>query len=175
MTRPLPTDHSDFYARYVNMVPETDLLAAMRAQAPLTRAAVLAFADRPDQAYAPGKWTVRQVLGHMTDTERVFGYRALAFARGDTSPLPGFAQDDWMDSAEFGRYTLEDLLTEFEAVRVGHLSWLSHLPEAAWERRGTASGQGVTVRSLAYMLLGHERAHVEGLNERYSGRKGQRG
>lgn len=169
MTRPLPTDHSEFHARYVNMVPETDLLAAMRDQTSITRAAVLAFAGRPDHAYAPGKWTVRQMLGHMLDTERVFGYRALSFARGDASPLPGFEQDDWMAAADFSLYSLEDLLAEFETVRSGHHSWLSHLPDTAWERRGVASGQTVTVRSLAYMLLGHERAHVQILNEQYSG------
>ncbi len=168
MTRPAATDHSEFHARYVNMVPETDLLAAMQAQTPLTRAAVLAFAGRPDHAYAPGKWSVRQMLGHMTDTERVFGYRALSFARGDASPLPGFEQDDWMAAADLSRYSLEDLLTEFGTVRAGHLSWLSHLSGDAWERRGVASGQTVTVRALAYMLLGHERAHIEILRERYS-------
>ena len=166
--RPLPTDHSEFHARYVNMVPEPDLLAAVRVQTPLTRAAVLAFSDRPDHAYAPGKWSVRQMLGHMTDTERVFGFRALSFARGDASPLPGFEQDDWMAATDFGSYSLPDLLAEFETVRAGHTSWLSHLPDTAWERRGVASGQGVTVRSLAYMLLGHERAHVGILRERYS-------
>ncbi|GGJ73543.1 DinB family protein [Deinococcus aquiradiocola] len=166
-TRPQPGDHSEFHARYVNLVPETDVLAAMQAQAPVTRAALLAFADRPDHAYAPGKWTVRQVLGHMTDTERVFGYRALSFARADTSPLPGFEQDDWMATTDFGTYRLPDLLTEFETVRAGHLSWLTHLPDAAWEGRGVASGQSVTVRSLAFMLLGHERAHLQILQERY--------
>jgi hypothetical protein len=168
MTRPASGDHSEFHARYVNLVPEDDLLAALRAQTSATRVAVLAFSDRPDHCYAPGKWSVKQVLGHMTDTERVFGYRALSFARGDTSPLPGFEQDDWMKAADFSAYRLEDLLTEFETVRAGHRSWLAHLPDAAWERRGVASGQGVTVRALAYMLLGHERAHVQILRERYA-------
>ena len=167
MTRPLPSDHSEFQARYVNLVPEQGLLSAMHAQEAVTRAAFLAFADHPDHAYAPGKWTVRQMLGHMTDTERVFGFRALSFARGDASPLPGFEQDDWIGAADFGLYTLPELLSEFQTVRAGHLSWLSHLPEAAWERRGVASGQTVTVRALAYMLLGHERAHVQTLKTRY--------
>lgn len=167
MTRPAATDHSEFHARYVNLVPEADLLAAMRAQEAVTREAFMAFAEQPGHTYAPGKWTVRQMLGHMTDTERVFGSRALFFARGDASPLPGFEQDDWMAAADFGTYTLEALLAEFQTVRAGHLSWLAHLPETAWERRGVASGQAVTVRALAYMLLGHERAHVEILKERY--------
>ncbi len=168
MTRPAPTDHSEFHARYVNLVPETDLLSAMRAQAAVTQATVLAFADRPDHTYAPGRWTVRQVLGHMADTERIFGYRALSIARGDAAPLPGVEQDGWMANSDFGRSSLEDLLAEFQAVRVGNLFLLKGFTPAAWERRGVASGHAVMVRALAYMLLGHERAHLEVLRERYS-------
>ena len=168
MTRPAPTDHSEFHARYVNLVPEDDVLAAMHEQSAMTQAQVLAFAPCPEHRYAPGKWTVRQVLGHMADTERVFGYRALSIARGDPAPLPGFDQDDWMAQADFDTSSLEDLLAEFQAVRTGNLYLLNGLTPAAWERRGTASGHAVTVRALAYMLLGHERAHLDVLRERYS-------
>ena len=168
MTRPTSADHSEFHARYVNLVPETDLLSAMRAQAAVTQAAFLAFADRPDHRYAPGKWSVRQVLGHMADTERIFGYRALSIARGDAAPLPGVEQDDWMANSDFGTSSLEDLLAGFQAVRTGNLYLLSGFTPAAWERRGVASGYAVTVRALAYMLLGHERAHLEMLRKYYS-------
>lgn len=167
MTRPAPTDHSEFHARYVNLVPEDDVLGAMREQTSATQAQVLAFADRPDHSYAPGKWSVRQVLGHMGDTERVFGYRALSIARGDPAPLPGMEQDDWMRFADFDASSLEDLLAGFQAARVSNLYLLGGLSPAAWERRGTASGHAVTVRALAYMLLGHERAHLGVLRERY--------
>jgi DinB superfamily len=167
MTRPAPTDHSEFHARYVNLVPEDDLLTAMRGQTSATQAQVLAFAGRPDHRYAPGKWSVRQVLGHMADTERIFGYRALSVARGDPAPLPGVEQDDWMAASTFGSSSLEDLLAEFQAVRTGNLYLLGGLTPVAWERRGTASGHTVTVRALAYMLLGHERAHLDVLRERY--------
>lgn len=167
MTRPTSADHSEFHARYVNLVPETDLLSAMQAQAPVTQAAFLTFADRPHHHYAPGKWTVRQVLGHMSDTERIFGYRSLSIARGDAAPLPGVEQDEWMANSDFGTSSLEDLLAGFQAARTSNLYLLCHLPEAAWERRGVASGHTVTVRALAYMLLGHERAHLEVLRERY--------
>ena len=168
MTRPHTSDHSEFHARYVNLVPETDLLSAMRAQAAVTQAAFLAFADRPDHPYAPGKWSVRQVLGHMADTERILGYRALSIARGDAAPLPGVEQDDWMANSDFGACRLEDLLAGFQAVRTGNLYLLSGFTPAAWERRGVASGHAVTVRALAYMLLGHERAHLEMLRKSYS-------
>ena len=167
MTRPQPSDHSDFHAWYVNLVPETDLLTAMRAQAAVTQAALLAFADRPDHRYAPGKWSVRQVLGHMADTERIFGYRALSIARGDAAPLPSVEQDHWMANSDFDLSSLEDLLAGFQAVRVGNLFLLGGFTPAAWERRGVASDHAVTVRALAYMLLGHERAHLEVLRERY--------
>lgn len=167
MTRPTANEHSDFHARYVNMVPEPDLLAAMQAQEAVTRAEFLAYADRPEHTYAPGKWTVRQMLGHMTDTERVFGGRLLFAARADPAALPGIEQDDWMREADFGTYTLPDLLGEFATVRSGHLSLLRHLPPTVWDRRVTASGHSFTVRALAYMLLGHERAHLDILRERY--------
>ena len=168
MTRPQPGGYSAFYARYVDLVPETDLLSAMQAQEAVTRAAFLTFADRPEHTYAPGKWSVRQMLGHMADTERVFGYRALSIARADPAPLPGFEQDDWMRMADFSPYSLEDLLASLQAARISNLYLLSNLSPATWERRGTASGSPVTVRALAYMLLGHERAHLDVLRERYS-------
>ena len=167
MTKPTSADHSEFHARYVKLVPETDLLSAMQAQAAVTQAAFLAFADRPHHRYAPGKWTVRQVLGHMSDTERIFGYRSLSIARGDAAPLPGVEQDEWMANTDFDACTLEDLLAGFQAVRTSNLYLLDSFTPIAWERRGVASGHTVTVRALAYMLLGHERAHLEVLRERY--------
>ena len=167
MTKPTSADHSEFHARYVKLVPETDLLSAMRVQATVTQATLLAFADRPDHRYAPSRWSVRQVLGHMADTERIFGYRTLSIARGDAAPLPGVEQDEWMANSDFGLSSLEELLAGFQAVRSGNLSLLSGFTPAAWERRGVASGHTVTVRALAYMLLGHERAHLEVLRERY--------
>ncbi|ULH14168.1 DinB family protein (plasmid) [Deinococcus sp. KNUC1210] len=167
MTRPLLSDYPDFYARYVDLVPEDDILAAMQAQAAVTRERLLSFADRPDHRYAPEKWSVRQMLGHMTDTERVFGFRALWFARTDPSALPGFEQDDWMQASDFSA-PLEELLTEFETVRRGHILFLKHLSPEAWDRRGIANGYSFSVRAYAYGMLGHERSHLKLLEERYS-------
>lgn len=167
MTSPQPGEYSPFHARYVALVPEDDLLAAMRAQEAVTAAALGAYAAAPDHTYAPGKWTVRQLLGHMTDVERVFGGRLLFILRGDPARLPGFEQDDWMRAAEFGRYALPELLAEFGAVRRSHLSLLGHLPPGDWTRRGVVGDHEFTVRALARMLLGHERAHLDVLRERY--------
>lgn len=168
MTRPQPGDFPPFYARYVGLAPEEDVVGAMLAQAPLTRAAVLTFADRPEHRYAPDKWSVKEVVGHMADTERVFGFRALWFARADPSPLPGFEQDAWMAASAFDAQPLEDLLAGFEAARASNLHLLRQLAPEAWERRGVASGHGFTVRASARLLLGHERAHLQILAERYT-------
>ncbi|CAM3811548.1 DinB-like domain-containing protein [Deinococcus saxicola] len=167
MTRPQPGDYPPFYARYVNLAPEEDVVGAMLAQAPLTRAAVLRFADLPDHRYAPDKWSVKQVVGHMADTERVFGFRALWFARADASPLPGFEQDDWIAASDFGTHTLENLLAGFEAARTSNLHMLRQLAPEAWARQGDANGQPFTVRAYAHGMLGHERAHLQILAERY--------
>ncbi|QFP77777.1 DinB family protein [Deinococcus sp. AJ005] len=168
MTRPQPGDYPPFYARYVNLAPEEDVVGAMLAQAPLTRAQILNFADRPDHRYAPDKWSVKQVVGHMADTERVFGFRALWYARADSSPLPGFEQDDWMAASDFGTPTLEELLAGFEAARSNNLFVLRQLAPEAWARQGSANGHPFTVRAYAHGMLGHERAHLQILMERYT-------
>ena len=149
-------------------MPEDDLLHAMQMQAPVTEAQILSFADRPGHRSAPGKWSVRQVMGHMIDTERVFGFRALWIARADPAPLPGFEQDDWMMASDFDTRPLPELLEEFETVRRGHRLMLRHLSPQAWERRGVVSGHPFSVRALACAMLGHERAHLAVLAERYA-------
>jgi hypothetical protein len=125
----------------------------------------------PDQAgfrYADGKWTIREVLGHVIDTERVFGYRALCIARGETASLPSFDQDTYAAQSGHDRYALPDLLDEFKHVRQGHFSMLRHLDQPAWERAGMVNNHAITVRSLAYMIAGHARHHVGILKERYA-------
>lgn len=168
MTRPDPAEYAPFYATYINLVPEDDVLGAMQQQAGATRQRLAALQERPEHRYAPGKWTVRQVVGHMLDTERVFGGRALFIARNDPADLPGFEQDHWMAHSDFSRYALPDLSAEFGLVRAGHLSFLHHLPAEVWDRRGTAAGNVFSVRALAYALLGHERHHLGILTTRYS-------
>jgi uncharacterized damage-inducible protein DinB len=118
-------------------------------------------------AYEPGKWTVSEVLGHITDCERVFAYRTLCVARGDQTPLPPFEQDDYMANANFASRTLEDIFTEFEEVRDSSILLLQHLPAEAWMRRGTVSGFSVTTRGLAFLLAGHEKHHTSILRQKY--------
>ncbi|MFC4455012.1 DinB family protein [Deinococcus sonorensis] len=166
MPRPQVSDYSTFAATYIDLVPEPDVLAALQEQAAHTEA-LLRAVQNPDYRPAPDKWSVRQVVGHMADTERVFGFRALWFARQDPAPLPGFDQDQWMASSDFDLPAYPALVEGFRAARAAHLSMLGQLAPDAWERRGMASGAAFTVRALAYAMLGHERHHLRGLQERY--------
>lgn len=166
MGRPDPGDYPAFSQTYIGLVPEADLLDAMAGQAEVTREVLRSLSDRPDHRPRPGKWSVREVLGHMLDTERVFGSRALFLARGDPAPLPGFDQDGWMAHSDFARYPFPELIAEFEGVRAGHLSFLRHLAPQGWDRRGVANGSPFTVRVLAFAMLGHERHHLGLLRER---------
>jgi len=168
-TRPDPPEYAPYYKRYVDLVPEADVLAALARQAGETLAYLRSLPEAAgDQRYAPGKWSVKEVVGHMIDTERVFAHRALFFARRDPSPLPGFEQDDWAAASANGAQSLGDLATEFEHVRAGNLYFFRHLDEEAWGRSGTASGCEFSVRALAYVILGHERYHLDILRTRYS-------
>ena len=116
--------------------------------------------------HLPYTWTIKQVVGHLTDCERVFGYRALRFARGDRTPLPGFDENNYARFAESDQRSLHDLAAEFEAVRKSHLYLFHNLPPDAWKQRGSANGNDVSVRALAYVIVGHERHHTAILRQR---------
>jgi hypothetical protein len=166
--RPGADEHSAFYGRYVQRVPNGDLIAILREQI-ANSAALLrnAPSDRADFAYAPDKWTLKEVVGHMIDIERVMSYRALRFSRNDATPLAGFEENDWVDNANFGDRTLADLVDEYEAVRAATVHFAKHLDADALVRRGTANGQGVSVRALLYIIAGHELHHIALVRERY--------
>ena|SRR5438067_8766707 len=170
MRRPDPAEYAPFYASYVALVPEADVLAAMGEQlnevVDLLRSVPEAEAGVRHPPYA---WTVREVVGHWTDAERVFGYRALRFARGDATPLPGFDEGGYARAAESDRRPLPDLVAEFEALRRSHLGLFRNLPGAAWARGGVANDSAVTVRALAYIMVGHVRHHTAILRRRLAG------
>jgi hypothetical protein len=117
--------------------------------------------------YAEGKWSIREVVGHVIDAERVFGYRALCIARGETASLPSFDENEYVANASFDHCTLEELLEEFVQVREGHLAFFRHLSKEAWTRSGVANASPVSVRALAFILAGHPRHHLAVLRERY--------
>ena len=166
--RPQADEHAPYYGRYIAKVPEGDLVSLLRDRIAETSALLRRVPpDRANFAYAPGKWSVKQVVGHMSDVERVMSYRALRFARNDTTELPGFDENAWVDGADFGARSLSDLVEEFEAVRAATIYLASNLSATELARRGTASGNSVTVRALFYIIAGHERHHAELLRERY--------
>lgn len=167
-SRPAEQEYAPFYAGYVALVPEQDVLAALRDQAHVVRALVRAVpAERESFSYAPGKWTVRQVTGHLGDGERVFGYRAARFGRGDQTPLASFDENLYVANGRFETVPLAALADEFLHLREANLAMLERLDEAGWCASGTASGSLVTVRALAYIMAGHVRHHLRILRERY--------
>src|SRR5258706_7255126 len=168
MKRPEPTEYAEFYANYVSKVPGADVLSVLESQ----RLQMLQlFAGRSERdgsfRYAPGKWTVKEVLGHITDTERIFTYRALRIARGDQTPLPGFEQNDYVRGGNFAERTLAGLAEEFGLVRAASIALFQSLQKEAWQRRGAADKKEMTVRALAFIVAGHELHHRQILEEHY--------
>ena len=168
MHRPLETEYAPAFQGYVTHVIEDDILPAMRSQVDALDVLLDRVApERETYAYAEGKWSIREVIGHLIDGERVFGYRALCIARGETQNLPGFDEKAYMPNAPYNQVDLEDLLSEFRLVRLSNIAMLRNLDEPAWTRMGTANGAPVSVRALAYIMVGHVRHHMGVLHERY--------
>ncbi len=166
--RPAATEFAPYYNTYTTLVPDGDVLATLAQQGRETQTLLRALDEKKSlHRYAPGKWSIREVVGHLSDTERVFTYRALRFARADATPLPGFDQDVWAKTTNANDQTLVSLLDDFQALRAATLTLFRTFDDAAWERSGTASNNAVTVRALAWITAGHERHHVSILKERY--------
>lgn len=167
-TKPDASEYLPYYGRYIALVPEGDVVTTLEVQMRGSQAILAAIPPAVGSyRYAPDKWNVNEMIGHVIDTERIFSVRALRFARGDTSPLPGFEQDDYVRNASFDAYPLAELAAELETVRRSTLFLFRHLTEEAWLRRGIASNAEVTVRALAYVIAGHELHHREILRTRY--------
>jgi hypothetical protein len=165
--RPESSEYAHYYERYVSLVPEEDIIQALSQQIKETLTFLQTVPDG-DKRYAPGKWSIKEVVGHMIDAERVFAYRSLHMARRDPAPLPGFEQDDWVAAADFSAIDLGELAAELNEVRQANLRLYRQLSQDAWVRRGTASGNEISVRALAYIIAGHERYHLDILRTRYS-------
>jgi hypothetical protein len=165
---PQPGDYAPHYAKYVELVPEGDLTESLVTQLHDFRELFLPLKEaHADFRYAPDKWSIKESLGHVTDTERIFSYRALRFARADQTPLASFEQDDYVRSGNFPARKLPDLLDEFTTVRRATIALVRSLDDAAWLRRGVASGKEVSVLALAFIIVGHVRHHQRIFEERY--------
>ncbi len=167
-TPPHPSEHAPYYGRYTSLVPAGDIVETLSKQVPET----LALMSQLDEAqanhrYAADKWSIKEMLGHLTDTERIFAYRALRIARGDQTPIEGFEQDDYVRGTNFSAYCFKDMLEEFTCVRRASILLFQQLSPEAWLRQGTASQLGISVRALAYIMAGHELHHRNVLREKY--------
>jgi uncharacterized damage-inducible protein DinB len=168
MIRPETTEYAEFYAGYVGLVPEDDIIKVLDAQNGELRSLFSQFPEEKGSfAYAEGKWTVKQLLSHIIDSERVFAYRFLRISRGDATPLPGFDQDVFVNGADAHARTLASLIDEFEHQRRSNVLMIAATDEEQLQRAGTASNAAVSARALAWIMAGHVRHHLNILKERY--------
>jgi uncharacterized damage-inducible protein DinB len=168
-SRPTPDEYAPYYGRYIERVAAGDVVAALRAQFPGTLAYLRAIPEsRAGHRYAEGKWSIREVVGHLSDAERIFAYRALRFARGDQTALPGFDENAFVANARFDDRKLASLVDEFAAVRAATVAQFDALYPEEWMRIGTASEKQMSVRALAWVIAGHELHHLDVLKTRYS-------
>jgi len=166
--RPGAGEYAPFYEKYIALIPGTDILGALEAQRLVMAQLLGARSEREGNfRYATDKWSVKEVIGHVSDSERIFAYRALRFARGDSTPLSGFEQDDYVKNGGFGDRTLADLAQEFREVRAATIALFSGLDSPSWQRRGVANNNQVSVRALAYIIAGHDLHHRRILEEKY--------
>ena len=168
MSRPQPAEYDPYYQKYVGLVPEDEIVPALDGQ---TDELDKLFDGVPEEkgtfAYADGKWTVKEVLSHLIDGERMFAYRALRIARGDKTPIEGFEQDGYIENSHANRRTFSELLNEFRLLREANVLFFKNLETGDWVRTGTANNVEISVRSLAWIMVGHIRHHIAILRGRY--------
>jgi hypothetical protein len=166
--RPAPDEYFEYYGTYIARVPDGDIVDTLSRQISETVAFLRLIPESSgDFRYAPEKWSIREVIGHMSDTERVFAYRAMRFSRADSTPVPGFDEKTYVANAPFSRVKIADLANEFEHVRRSSLYLFGALDEEAMARRGVANQHEVSVRALAFIAAGHETHHVNLIRTRY--------
>jgi len=166
--RPERSEYAEYYHTYVGLVPDGDIARILEEERRRTVDLLSGVSpERADYRYAPGKWTLKEVLGHVVDMEWAFTYRALSFARGATAPLPDLDQDEFVKHADFQGRELADLLDEFSHLRSANTRLFASLDETALDRRGIASGKEFTARAIPYIIVGHQMHHLRVLRERY--------
>ncbi len=166
--KPAEHEYGGHFGIYIRLVPEGNILDILDNQRTETLRLLAEYAESGgDYRYAADKWSLKEVFGHITDTERIMAYRLLRIARGDATPLPGFDQDLFMRHSPFGSWSMAQLAEDYGSIRNSTLNLLRGLPEDAWSRKGTASETGITVRALAHVIAGHERHHIAIIREKY--------
>ncbi|MBX7171403.1 MAG: DinB family protein [Pyrinomonadaceae bacterium] len=168
MKRPEKTEYAEYYDRYISLVEETDIISAMQKQLEEFTSTFSQITEEEGlNTYQEGKWTIKELLGHLIDGERIFAYRAFRFSRADETPLPGFDQDPYIENGNYNSVKLADLLEELVLLRKSNLHFLKNLSENAWNNVGVASDNPITVRALAYCMVGHITHHLNILKDRY--------
>ena len=166
MNQPQPNEYSDWSKGYIDQV-NGDLMEILQRQATEFPEFINSIAEKADYAYAPGKWTIKEMTGHIIDTERILVYRLTAFARNEQAPLPGFEEDDYVANARFAERSLLSFTEEFSLLRKANLYLFRSLNEAELNRAGTASGKPISVRALLFVIAGHMIHHTRIIKERY--------
>ena len=167
-TKPAPTEHAPEFSNYVELVADGDIIETLEQEIENSLSLLRTIPqDKANFRYAPEKWSVKELLGHLIDSERIFSYRALRFARNDQTPLPGYEQNDYVRNADFDGRSLADMAEEFSTVRRATIQLFRPLNETEWLRRGKANENDISVRALAYIIAGHELHHMEVLRTRY--------
>jgi len=168
--RPAVDECGQYYFTYIQLVPDGDIVQTLNTQHAQIHALLKHITDaQAAAAPAPNEWSIKQVIGHLSDAERLFSFRALWFARGEQAPLPGMEPDPWVTIMNANQRALHDLLAEFDQVRAASISLFTNLDGAAWQRRGVASDTLMSVRALAWIIAGHELHHNRSLREVYLG------
>lgn len=167
-TKPEVSEYALFYEGYISLIEGNEIFAALKDQLIDTQNLLSNIPEeRGTYRYAEGKWSIKELIGHVIDTERIMAYRALRFARNDARPIDGFDQDPYIENADFNSCKLSDLAVELKLVRESNILMFKNLSEEAWMRTGIASENPVSVRALAYIIAGHEKHHINILKERY--------
>lgn len=168
MLKPDAKEYDTYYDRYISLITEPDLIAVLDGQPAQLRSLLGGLSEEKGTlAYAEGKWTIKEVISHLIDGERIFAYRILRISRGDETPIEGFEQDGYIENSRANKRDFDDLLNEFTLERQANLHMLKNLRDDGWQRMGTASEKPVSARALGYIMAGHIRHHINILKERY--------
>lgn len=168
MQKPNANEYAPYYQRYIDLITTDDIIAFYKQQA--DEIVTLFTSLSEEQAsfrYAEGKWTIKEVLAHIVDSERIFGYRVLAISRGDKNPLPGFSENDYVRNGKYENRSLKSLLTEYSHLSSANLELFQALDDEMLTQRGTASGKEVTTKAIMFITVGHEKHHFEVIKSRY--------
>ncbi len=166
--KPNPGDYAPYYERYISLLPDDDIISILEVQKKTSEEFLKTLSEEQGNiSYAEGKWTIKEVIGHIIDVERVMAYRALSFSRNEEQSLPGFEQDDYITNSNYSQRSVEDLINEFKAVRNANLIMFKSFSDEMLKRGGIASDNKVTVLALIYIIAGHEKHHIKILKEKY--------